>query len=99
LDALLVRIEAAVQRVKAVRLSMDSLGAIFTQFTDSATVRRELFRIGTLLKSLGLTAVLTAERVDEYGDIARYGVEEFVADNVIILRNALEEEKRRRTFE
>jgi circadian clock protein KaiC len=99
LDALLVRIEAAVRRVKAVRLSMDSLGAIFTQFTDSATVRRELFRIGTLLKSLGLTAVLTAERVDEYGDIARYGVEEFVADNVIILRNALEDEKRRRTFE
>jgi circadian clock protein KaiC len=46
-----------------------------------------------------VTAVMTAERTQEYGDIARYGVEEFVADNVVILRNALEDEKRRRTIE
>ena len=42
---------------------------------------------------------MTAERTQEYGDIARYGVEEFVADNVVILRNVLEDEKRRRTIE
>lgn len=99
LGALLARIEHAVSRVGAHRLSMDSLGAIFTQFTDSATVRREMFRIATALKRLGLTALLTAERTAEYGEIARYGVEEFVADNVIILRNVLEGEKRRRTLE
>ena len=99
LGALLVRIESAVRRTGARRLSMDSLGAVFTQFTDSATVRRELFRIASVLKNLGLTALLTAERTEEYGDIARYGVEEFVADNVIILRNVLDEEKRRRTIE
>ena len=48
---------------------------------------------------MNITALLTAERTQEYGDIARYGVEEFVADNVVILRNNLEEEKRRRTLE
>ncbi|GAK53632.1 circadian clock protein KaiC [Candidatus Moduliflexus flocculans] len=48
---------------------------------------------------MGVTAVLTAERIAEYGEIARYGIEEFVTDNVIILRNVLEEEKRRRTIE
>jgi len=42
---------------------------------------------------------LTAERTEEYGDIARHGIEEFVADSVIILRNVLEDEKRRRTIE
>ena len=99
LGALLARIESAVGKVGAKRLSMDSLGAIFTQFTDSGTVRRELFRISTVLKRIGVTSVLTAERTQEYGDIGRYGVEEFVADNVIILRNVLEEEKRRRTLE
>jgi circadian clock protein KaiC len=99
LGALLARIEHAVKRVGARRLSMDSLGAIFTQFTDSATVRREMFRIAIALKRLGLTALLTAERTAEYGEIARYGVEEFVADNVIILRNVLEAETRRRTME
>jgi len=43
--------------------------------------------------------VLTAERIEEYGDIARHAVEEFVSDGVVILRNVLEEEKRRRTIE
>jgi circadian clock protein KaiC len=48
---------------------------------------------------LGVTTVMIGERTREYGDIARYGVEEFVTDNVIILRNVLEDEKRRRTIE
>jgi circadian clock protein KaiC len=46
-----------------------------------------------------VTAIMTAERSDEYGPVARYGIEEFVADNVVILRNVLEGEKRRRTVE
>lgn len=99
LGALLARMEFAVSRLGARRIVMDSLGAIFSQFTDSATVRRELFRISTALRRLGLTALLTAERTAEYGEIARFGVEEFVADNVIILRNVLDVEKRRRTIE
>jgi circadian clock protein KaiC len=97
--ALLARVEHAIGKVGAKRLAMDSIGAIFTQFTDRSIVRRELFRIGAAIRRMGVTAVLTAERIDEYGDIARFGVEEFVADNVIILRNVLEAEKRRRTME
>jgi circadian clock protein KaiC len=99
LGALLARIEHAVKSTNAKRLVMDSLGAIFTQLTDMAIVRRELFRIAYAIKGMGVTAIMTAERTSEYGEIARYGVEEFVADNVIILRNILEDEKRRRTIE
>lgn len=99
LGALMARIEAAIVRVKATRVSLDSLGAIFTQFADAAVVRRELFRISTALKRMGVTSVMTAERNQEYGDISRFGIEEFVADNVIILRNVLDDEKRRRTVE
>jgi len=97
--ALLARIEHAVKKVNAKRVSVDSLAAVFTQFTESGIVRTELFRIAVALKRMGITALLTAERTEEYGDIARYGVEEFVADNVIILRNSLAEERRRRTIE
>lgn len=97
--ALLARIEYAVAKVGAKRLAMDSIGAIFSQFKDRSTVRRELFRIVAALRRIGVTAVMTAERTDEYGDVARFGVEEFVADNVIILRNVLEQERRRRTLE
>ena len=99
LSALLARIEFAVRKVNAKRLAMDSLNAIFTQLTDVMTVRRELYRVSFALKQTGVTAVLTAERNDEYGDIARHSIEEFLADNVVILRNVLEAEKRRRTIE
>ncbi len=99
LGALMARIEHAVRKVDAKRVSLDSLGAIFTQFSDAATVRREIFRIARALKGIGVTSVMTAERNEEYGPISRFGVEEFVADNVVILRNVLEDEKRRRTIE
>jgi circadian clock protein KaiC len=72
---------------------------VFSQFEDQAMVRGELFRIASALKAMGVTAVLTAERADDHGPVARFGVEEFIADNVMILRNALEDETRRRTIE
>lgn len=96
---LMARIEYAVKRIRARRISLDSLGAIFNRLHQPDIVRVELLRIATGLRQLGVTSVLTAERTDEYGDISRNGVEEFVADNVVILRNVLEDETRRRTIE
>ncbi|HMA68134.1 MAG TPA: circadian clock protein KaiC [Desulfosalsimonadaceae bacterium] len=99
LGALLSRIENAIRQVNATRLSADSIGAVFSRFGEHTTVRDEMLRIAGALKQMEVTAILTAERTEEYGSIARYGVEEFVADNVIIMRNVLEDEKRRRTME
>ena len=99
LGAFLARMENAIKKVDAKRVALDSLGAIFTRLSDSLIIRGELLRIAAGLKQMGVTTILTAERDQEYGNIARHRVEEFVADNVIILRNALEEEKRRRTIE
>lgn len=101
LGALLARIEYAVKKVHAKRISIDSIGNIFSMLPESssANIRSELHRLSIAIKSMDVTAVMTAERTEEYGEIARYGVEEFVADNVIILRNVLEDEKRRRTIE
>jgi circadian clock protein KaiC len=99
LGALLARVQNAVRKVGAKRVSVDSLGAMFSQFSDQSVVRRELFRIASALKAMGVTAVLTAERTDDYGPVARFGVEEFIADNVMVLRNVLDDEIRRRTVE
>ncbi len=99
LGALLARVENAMKRVGAKRVAVDSLGAVFTQFSDYSLVRQELFRIAWSLKSAGVTSILTAERTEEYGPVARFGVEEFIADNVMVLRNRLEDENRRRTIE
>jgi circadian clock protein KaiC len=99
LGALLARVEAAVRQTGARRVAVDSLGGVFNQLGDGGAVRGELFRLACALRELGVTAVVTAERTEEYGPVSRHGVEEFVADNVVILRNALEQEKRRRTIE
>lgn len=99
LGGLLARIENAVRRTGARRVSMDSIATIFARFEHHATVRSELLRITQALRAMGVTSVVTAERTQEYGDIARFGVEEFVTDNVVILRNVLEDERRRRTIE
>ena len=99
LSALLARVQHAVRKANATRVALDSLGAIFSQFSDQTMLRRELFRIAWALKAMGVTALLTAERTQDYGPVARFGVEEFIADNVMILRNVLEGENRRRTVE
>ena len=99
LGALVARIEHAVNSIGAKRVVIDSIGPIYAQLPDAQIVRSEILRISQVLKRLGVTTIMTAERTQDYGEIARFGVEEFVCDNVIILRNPLEAEKRRRTIE
>src|SRR4051812_47638852 len=55
LSALLARVEHAVRKVKASRVAVDSIGAIFSQFADQSIVRRELYRIAAGLKAIGTT--------------------------------------------
>lgn len=97
--ALVARIMYAIKKVKATRVAIDSVTALFPQYKDPGIIRRELFRIAAALKKEGVTTVISSERLQEFGDIARFGVEEFVSDNVIVLRNVLGEERRRRTIE
>lgn len=99
LGGLLARIQHAMKKVGAKRVVLDSLNALFVQFKEHALLRAELFRIMSTLKQAGVTIVFTGERTEEYGEVTRYGIEEFVADNVVILRNILDEERRRRTVE
>ena len=99
LGALLARIQHAAKRVNARRIVLDSMSALFMTFNDRAFLRTELYRISLALKREGLTVVFTSERIADYGDITRVGIEEFVADNVLLLRNILVDEKRRRTIE
>ncbi|NIY67017.1 circadian clock protein KaiC [Streptomyces malaysiensis] len=97
--ALTSRIEHAVRRIGASRVVLDSLGAVFARFTDTGIVRKETQRLASALNSLGVTSIITAERNSEYDGVSRYNVEEFVVDNVIVLRNVLVGERRRRTVE
>lgn len=98
LGALVVRIRNAAERAGAERISIDSLSGIYNLFVSKERVRQELYRIIQTVNDLGLTTVLTAERPS--GDqLSRYGVEEYVSDNVVLLRNEPDGETRRRSIE
>ncbi|MBE9215939.1 circadian clock protein KaiC [Plectonema cf. radiosum LEGE 06105] len=99
LSGLIERLQYAIQKYKAKRISVDSVTAIFQQYEASGLVRREIFRLVARLKRLNVTTLMTTERREEYGPVATFGVEEFVSDNAIIFRNVLEGERRRRTIE
>ncbi|MEX2626056.1 MAG: circadian clock protein KaiC [Ilumatobacteraceae bacterium] len=98
-NGLLARVGHAVSKTGATRLSIDSLGSMFERYDSGAMARREMLRIAGRVKQMGVTSLITAERLDEHGRVARFGVEEFVTDNVIVLRNTLTAERRRRTIE
>jgi circadian clock protein KaiC len=99
LNALIIRIDTAIRQIKAKRVVIDSIGSLFHHFQDPSLIRRELLKIISFLKKRNVVTIVTSERLEEYGLVSRFGVEEYITDNVLILRNVLEQEKRRRTIE
>lgn len=97
--ALLARIRHAVDEIGAERVAIDSSDTVFDQFEDTRRVRREMFRVMRLLGDMGVTGVVTAEAPAGGAEITRHGIEEFVSDNVVVLRNRLESTFRQRTVE
>jgi circadian clock protein KaiC len=62
---------------------LDTLEALFSALPNEAIIRAELRRLFRWLKEKGVTAVITCERGE--GTLTRYGLEEYVADCVILL--------------
>lgn len=99
LSGIISQIGYAVKSIGAKLVILDSLGALFHQYSNPAVLRREIFRITDVLQDLGVTSIMTSERLEEFGPISRHGIEEFVTDCVIVLRHVLEEEHVRRTIQ
>jgi circadian clock protein KaiC len=88
LEGLFVRLGHAIDSVKAKRVVLDTIEALFGAFTDTALLRAELRRLFRFLKDKGVTAVVTCERGD--GTLTRHGIEEYVSDCVILLDHRVE---------
>lgn len=99
LSSLISRIATAVSRVGAKRVVVDSITGLLTRVGNRPSVRAEVQRLVTSLEQLGVTAIVTAERDRDDAEASRFDVDEFVADNVLILRNTLEDGVRRRSLE
>jgi circadian clock protein KaiC len=99
LSGIICQITDSVKEVGAKFVVLDSLGALFYAFANPGILRREILRLADKLQEIGVTSVITAERLEEYGPITRFGIEEFVSDCVIVLRHQLLDEKVRRTIQ
>jgi circadian clock protein KaiC len=83
LEGLFLRLGHAIDSVGAKRIVLDTLEALFSALPNEAIIRAELRRLFRWLKEKGVTAVITCERGE--GTLTRYGLEEYVADCVILL--------------
>ena len=84
LEGLFIRLGYAIDRIGAKRVVLDTIEALFAGLPNHGILRAELRRLFRWLKDRGITAIITGEK-GEGNAITRYGLEEYVADCVIIL--------------
>jgi circadian clock protein KaiC len=83
LEGLFIRLNYAIDSIGAKRIVLDTIETLFGGLPNEAILRSELVRLFRWLKEKGVTAVITAERGS--GTLTRHGLEEYVADCVIVL--------------
>ena len=93
------RLEAMVQNGGAKAVVLDSATALFSPRPPQEALRSHFFQLVHTLRRLGLTSVIIAEAPSDYGQLTTMGVEDYVCDLTIILRNIIDGGRRRRTIE
>jgi len=83
LDGLFIRLEHAIDSIKAKRVVLDTIENIFAGLDNEAVIRAELRRLFRWLKDKNVTAIVTGEK--GAGTLTRNGLEEYVSDCVILL--------------
>ncbi len=83
LEGLFIRLADGIDTIGAKRVVLDTIEALFSGLPNHAILRSELRRLFRWLKDKGVTAIITGERGDS--SLTRYGLEEYLADCVIML--------------
>ncbi len=83
LEGLFIRLGNAIDSIGAKRVVLDTIEALFSELPNATILRAELRRLFHWLKDRGVTAIVTGESGDK--TLTRYGLEEYVADCVILL--------------
>ena len=90
LEGLFIRLGHAIDSIGAKRVVLDTLEVLFSALSNQGILRAELQRLFRWLKDKGVSAVITAERGDS--TMTRFGLEEYVADCVILLDHRVTEQ-------
>lgn len=86
-----------VKETEAKRLVIDSVTAIAQTLQEQKFIRYFIFRLGSMLKKLDCTIILTSEVPDER--VSVYGVEEFISDGIIKLEYKMARSEFARTLQ
>ena len=70
----------------AQRIAIDSVVPLSLKYANINEFRAELFRLRVALKELKTTSLLTTEIPMSSKDISRFGIEDFLADSVTLLK-------------
>jgi KaiC/GvpD/RAD55 family RecA-like ATPase len=84
-DVLLRSIEDSIDSINAQRVVVDSLALIGLYFQDPFQVRKNILDFNRMLKRMDCTSLAITEVEEGSNRISSFGVEEYVADGVIIL--------------
>jgi circadian clock protein KaiC len=90
LEGLFIRLGHAIDSIGAKRVVLDTVEVLFSALSNQGILRAELQRLFRWLKVKGVSAVITAERGS--GTVTRFGLEEYVADCVILLDHRVTEQ-------
>ncbi|HLO33139.1 MAG TPA: circadian clock protein KaiC [Anaerolineales bacterium] len=90
LEGLFIRLGHAIDTIGARRVVLDTVEVLFSALPNEGILRAELQRLFRWLKDKGVSAVITAERGT--ATMTRFGLEEYVADCVILLDHRVNEQ-------
>ncbi len=104
LEGIFVRLEHAIDSIKAKRVVLDSIESLFAGVKDAGILRLEIKRLFRWLKDKKVTSLVTGEGrqgIEEVkqgtaevtqGSFTRHGLEEYISDCIILVDNRVREQ-------
>ena len=97
LEGIFVRLEHAIDAIKAKRVVLDSIESLFAGVTDAGILRLEIKRLFRWLKDKKVTALITGEvqqgaSGENQGSFTRHGLEEYISDCIILVDNRVRDQ-------
>ena len=86
IDDVISILDSTIREIGATRVVIDSISALGLHVRDKSELRRMIYNFSVLLRKLDCTSMIVSEIVHGTEPrLSRYGVEEFVADSVVVL--------------
>jgi len=90
LEGVFVRLEHAIDSIKAKRVVLDSIESLFAGVGDAGILRLEIKRLFRWLKDKKVTALITGEV--KQGAYTHHGLEEYISDCIILVDNRVRDQ-------